>query len=103
VFQLSTTPVLPRLSDEILTSLRDGLATCTLRRGLSPEARKAIAVTCTVARDNGWTPEQLLILVKEVCYSSPEITHLTTTSEREALLATIVTGLIDEYYSPRAD
>jgi len=56
-----------------------------------------------VAREHGWTPEQLLILVKEVCYTSPEITHLTTTSEREALLSMIVSGCIQEYYTPRAD
>jgi hypothetical protein len=92
-----------KLSDDILKSLRDGLATCSLRRGLSPEAQRALAAICGVAREKSWTPEQLFILVKEVCYTSPEITHLTTTSEREALLATIVTGCINEYYSPRAD
>ena len=103
MFQLSTAPMQPRLSDDILKSLRDGLATCSLRRGLSPEARRALATICGVAREKSWNPEQLVILVKEVCYTSPEISHLTTTSEREALLATIVTGCINEYYSPRAD
>ena len=103
MFQLSTAPMRPRLSDDILKSLRDGLATCSLPRGLSPEARKAIASICVLARDNSWTPEQLLILVKEVCSTSPEISHLTTTSERETMLATIVSGCIQEYYSPRAD
>jgi hypothetical protein len=93
----------PKLSDGILKSLRDGLATCSPRQGLSPEARQALASICSVARENDWTPEQLLILVKEVCYTSPEITRLITTSEREALLSTIVTGCIQEYYTPRAD
>jgi len=103
MFQLSTVPMQPKLSDDVLKSLRDGLATCTSRQGLSPEARQAIASICTLAREHGWTPEQLLILVKEVCYTSPEITHLTTTSEREALLSMIVSGCIQEYYTPRAD
>ena len=103
MLQLSSAPMQPKLSDDILKSLRDGLATCSVRRGLSPEARKAIASVCVVARDNSWTAEQLLILVKEVCYTSPEISHLTTTSEREALLASIVSGCIHEYYTPRAD
>ena len=103
MFQLSSAPMQPRLSDDILKSLRDGLATCSLRRGLSPEARKAIASVCAAAHDNSWTVEQLLILVKEVCYTSPEISHLTTTSDREAMLATIVSGCIQEYYTPRAD
>ena len=103
MFQLSTVPMQPKLSDDVLKSLRDGLATCTSRQGLSPEARQAITSICMVAREHGWTPEQLLILVKEVCYTSPEITHLTTTSEREALLSMIVSGCIQEYYTPRAD
>jgi hypothetical protein len=93
----------PRLSDEILKSLRDGLATCSLNRGLSLEARNALAAVCSYAHEKSWSPEQLLILVKEVCYTSPEISHLTTTSEREALLSTIVRGCIHEYYTPRAD
>ena len=103
LIQLATTPVHPKLSDEILKSLQDGLATCTSRRALSPEARRAIARLCAVARDGSWTPEQLVVVVKEACYSSPQISHLTTTSEREALLATIVTGCIQEFYTPTAD
>ena len=103
MFQLSTVPMQTKLSDELLKSLRDGLATCASRQGLTPEARRALVSICMVARENGWTPEQLLILVKEVCYTSPEITQLTTTSEREALLSTIVSGCIQEYYTPRAD
>jgi len=103
MFQLSSAPMQPRLSDDILKSLRDGLATCSPGRGLTPAARSAIACICGVARDNSWTVEQLLILVKEVCYTSPEISHLTTTSERETMLATIISGCIHEYYTPRAD
>jgi hypothetical protein len=36
--------------------------------------------------------------VKDACYSSPEISHLTTTSERDAFLAKIVSACIKEYY-----
>ena len=103
MIQLTTTPVHPKLSDEILKSLQDGLATCTSRRALSPEARKAIARLCAVARENSWNPEQLVVVVKEACYSCPRISHLTTSSEREAMLATIVTGCIQEFYTPTAD
>lgn len=101
--QLTTSPDQPKLSDEILKSLQDGLATCSSRRGLSPEARSAIARLCAVARESAWTPEQLVIVVKDAVYSSPEIVHMTTASEREALLATIVTGCIQEFYTARAD
>ena len=56
-----------------------------------------------MARTNSWTPEQLLIAVKDACYTSPEISSLTTTSERDAVLAKIVTGCINEFYRPRDD
>ena len=103
MIQLTSTPVHPKLSDEILKSLQDGLATCASGRALSPEARRAISRLCAVAHESAWTPEQLVIVVKEACYSSPEIWHRTTTSEREALLATIVTECIQEFYTPIAD
>lgn len=36
--------------------------------------------------------------VKDACYTSPEIAHLTSTSERDAFLAKIVSSCIREYY-----
>lgn len=103
MIQLTSTPVHPKLSDEILKSLQNGLATCTSGRAVSPEARRAIARLCVTAHESGWNPEQLVIVMKEACYSSPEFWHLTTTSERDALLATIVTECIQEFYTPIAD
>jgi hypothetical protein len=103
VIQLTTIPVNPKLSDEILKSLQDGLATCTSHRALSPEARRAIAKFCTLARENSWTPEQLVIVVKEACHLSPEISHGTPTADRETLISMIVTSCIQEFYTPRAD
>ncbi|HEX6573718.1 MAG TPA: hypothetical protein VF042_02015 [Gemmatimonadaceae bacterium] len=61
-----------------------------------------IADLCNSAREHGWAAEQLIIAVKEACYASPEIACLTTASEREAMLATVITGCISEYYA-RAD
>jgi hypothetical protein len=103
MIQLTSTTVHPKPSDEILKSLQDGLATCASGRALSPEARRAIARLCEVAHESAWNPEQLVIVVKEACYSSPEMWQRTTTSEREALLATIVTECIQEFYTPLAD
>ena len=81
-----------------MKTLREGLATCRSKRGLTPEAQAAIVSLCTEARQNGWTAEQLLMAVKDACYSSPEISHLTTTSERDAFLAKVVSSCIREFY-----
>ena len=78
--------------------MREGLATCRSKRGLTPEANTAIVSLCKDARQNGWTAEQLLMAVKDACYSSPEISHLTTTSERDAFLAKVVSSCIREFY-----
>lgn len=78
--------------------MREGLATCRSKRGLTPEANAAIVSLCNDAHENGWTAEQLLMAVKDACYSSPEISHLTTTSERDAFLAKVVSSCIREFY-----
>ena len=103
VIELSTHSTSPTFSKDVLKRLRDGIASSRSSRGLSPEARVAIIDLCSMARSNSWTPEQLLIAVKDACYSSPEISSLTTTSERDAVLAKIVTGCINEFYKPRDD
>ena len=36
--------------------------------------------------------------VKDTCYASPEISHLTSTSERDAFLAKVVSACIKEYF-----
>ena len=90
----------PKLPSQAIRSLRDGLATCRTTRGLSREARGAIAALCRTARDDGWSVEQLLVAVKEACYQSDEIGRLTTTSERDSLVSTVVTACIQEYYAP---
>jgi hypothetical protein len=88
----------PTLSPEAMTTLREGLATCRSKRGLTPEANDAIVTLCDGAKADGWSAEQLLVAVKDACYSSPEISHLTSTSERDAFLAKIVSACIKEYY-----
>jgi hypothetical protein len=99
--QLPAKSTHPVLEHDVVQRLRDGIATSRSARGLSGEARLVISELCTIARANSWTPEQLLIAVKDACYSSPEISSLTTTSEREAVLARIVSACITEFYKPR--
>jgi len=103
VIQLATQSQHPTLSKDVIRRLRDGIASSKSSRGLSPEARAVIADLCLIARSNNWTPEQLLVAVKDACYTSPEISSLTTTSERETVLARIVSACITEFYNPRTD
>jgi hypothetical protein len=88
----------PELSSKAMATLREGLATCRSKRGLTPEAQSAIVSICETAHSDGWTAEHLLMAVKDACYTSPEIAHLTTTSERDAFLSKIITACIKEFY-----
>ncbi|MEP6508941.1 MAG: hypothetical protein ABJC63_12015 [Gemmatimonadales bacterium] len=74
------------------------MATCRSKRGLTPEANAAIIALCEEARQDGWTAEQLLMAVKDACYGAPEIAHLTSTSERDAFLAKVISSCIREFY-----
>jgi hypothetical protein len=95
------TPLHRQLPLEAVRKLRDGLATCKTSRALSPEARVSIASLCNIAHTGDWSMEQLLIAIKDACYQSEEISRLTSTSERDSLVAIVVTACIQEYYSPR--
>jgi hypothetical protein len=96
--QLSIGSERPALSAQAMATLREGLATCRSKRGLTPEAQAAINSICDTAHTDGWSAEHLLMAVKDACYTSPEIAHLTTTSERDAFLSKIVTACIREFY-----
>ena len=89
-----------KLPDDSVRKLRDGLSTCKTSRGLSREARASISELCESARKSDWAMEHLIIAVKEACYQSAEIARLTSTSEREALVSTVVTACIQEFYAP---
>ena len=97
---LPQTPNRTPLPPEAMEKLRDGLSSCQTNRTVTPEARVAIERLVAEAKRNGWAPEQLLIAVKDACYTTPEIASLTTTSEREAVLSRIITVCIKEYFRP---
>ena len=86
---------LPR---EALNRLQEGFAGWRAHRTLTPEANAVVADLCESARKAGWTPEQLVVAVKNACNESPEIREMTTTSERDAFLGRLVTACIKEFF-----
>ncbi len=82
-----------------LDRIRSGLPSWRLRSALPADAREVVAELCSAAREEGWSPEQLVVAVKNACYSSDEIAQLNTTSERDALLSKVVTACIKEFFS----
>lgn len=88
----------PTLPPEIATDLRMALSQCRAASGLPEIVRETIRLACSTAKENLWTPEQLVVAVKEVCFSSTELLRLCTSSEREEIVARVVTGCIREFY-----
>ncbi len=82
-----------------LDRLRSGLPSWRLRSALPADAQEVVAELCTAARKEGWSPEQLVVAVKNACYSSDEIAQLNTTSERDGILSKVVTACIKEFFS----
>jgi hypothetical protein len=87
----------------VLERLRSSLPSWRARSGLPPEATAIVRELCAAARAANWTPEQLVVAVKTTCYSSTEVTGLDTTSERDALLARVVTSCIKEFFREHPD
>ena len=95
---LKLTDIRPELvPTEVLDRLRASLPSWRARSALPPEATVIVRELCTAARAAGWTPEQLVVAVKNTFYSSNEV-KLDTTSERDALLARVVTSCIKEFF-----
>ena len=84
--------------EEALAKLRNSLAEWRSNRSMGPEQDELVTILCQSAKAAGWSSEQLVVAVKDVCSASPEISRLTTTSERENFLARIVTACIKQYY-----
>ncbi len=89
---------LPPAVTAALERLKLGLPNWHVRSGLPPDARAVVAELCSAARKEGWSPEQLVVAVKNACYTSDEIVKLNTTSERDALLSKVVTACIKEFF-----
>ena len=88
-----------RLNDASLQALRDALRGY-LRDSQDPSALQAsLLLAATDARAQNILPEQLLITLKEVWSSLPEVRAMSDAAEQVRLLQRVVTLCIREYYN----
>ena len=88
----------PSLSPEMARELESALCASSPAQMLSDHTRATIKAVCSSARQSLWTPEQLVVAVKQVSYSAPEFAQSHSPSERQAIIARIVTACIREFY-----
>jgi hypothetical protein len=88
-----------RLDDETVAAVRAALRTY-LSRSPDPAAlQHALVQMSSEARDRSILPEQLLIVLKDVWGTLPEVRAMTDSAEQVRLLQRVVTMCIKEYYS----
>ena len=88
-----------RLDNDTIDALRTALRQY-LSNGLSPSTvQPALVRMAAEAREKDILPEQLLILLKDLWSTLPEVRAMTDTTEQVRLLQRVVTMCIKEYYS----
>jgi hypothetical protein len=88
-----------RLDDETVAAVRDALRTYLSRSSEPTALQRALVRMSTEARDRSILPEQLLIVLKDVWGTLPEVRAMTDSGEQVRLLQRVVTMCIKEYYS----
>jgi hypothetical protein len=92
-------PASSRLDDGSISEVRLALREY-LRDAKDPSALQgALLLLATEARRQHILPEQLLVTLKEVWSSLPEVRAMTDSGEQVRLLQRVVTMCIKEYYS----
>ena len=92
-------PPSSRLDDESLNAVRLALRGY-LQNSEDPSAlQAALLLVATEARARGILPEHLLVTLKELWSTLPEVRTMTDTGEQVRLLQRVVTMCIREYYN----
>ncbi len=95
----SSNPPSSRLDDETVSAVRVALR-AYLRDSTDPSALQAsLLMLASEARARAILPEQLLIVLKDVWHTLPEVRSMTDTREHIGMLQRVVTMCIKEYYS----
>ena len=88
-----------RLDDETVAALRASLRAYLAHGADSAELRDTLLRVSAEARTRAILPEQLLVVLKDVWSSLPEVRGMTDAGQQVRLLQRVVTMCIKEYYS----
>jgi hypothetical protein len=88
-----------RLDDETVAAVRAALRTYLSRSSEPAPLQQALVRMSAEARGRAIRPEQLLVVLKDVWGTLPEVRAMTDAGEQVRLLQRVVTMCIKEYYS----
>jgi hypothetical protein len=89
----------PALDPATLAELRACLVRAVQQGDHDQELRVVLAKAAAEARGRGVLAEQLLLALKDVWYSLPQVTHHTGSEVHTRLLQQLIARCIQEYYA----
>lgn len=93
------TPSRPALEPETVDALRNALATSVARGNHVDNLRDLLCRAAADARSKDMQAEQLLVVLKEIWYSMPDVSNATSPTLENSLLQELVSRCIQEYYA----
>jgi hypothetical protein len=87
------------LDEETIRAVRGALVEYIDSPARSGALRRALRVMAAEARERSMLPEQLLIVLKDIWYSLPDVRRMPEPDDRIRLLQRVVTICIKEYYA----
>lgn len=93
------TPSQPTLDPATLDALRTALARSVADGTHADGLRELLCKTTDEARAKDMTAERLLVILKDLWHSLPEVANAVSTDAQHRLLQELVSRCIQEYYS----
>lgn len=88
----------PRLETETLDSLRSVMDRALQRGNHGNELQDVLTRAAAEARNKAIPPEQLLIIMKDLWHSLPELRRTTDSERQTELLQELISRCIERYY-----
>ena len=88
-----------RLEPATVEALREVMDRAVRRGNHADELHDVLCRAATEAHDKGIQAEQLLLIMKELWHSIPELKHATDAERQTTLLQELITHCIQRYYA----
>ena len=93
------TPSPPSLEPKTIEAIRVALAESVENGNHSDELHRLLCSAAEEARSRGIQAERLLVILKDIWYSVPDVTRSTSAAAENALLQELISRCIHEYYA----
>jgi uncharacterized linocin/CFP29 family protein len=93
------TPSLPGLEPGTVEALRSALSRSVTQGNHTDDLRELLCRAADEARTKGILAERLLVILKDIWYSLPNVAGARSSAAENALLQELISRCIQEYYA----